>query len=259
MNNTYSFKRFAMLFKKHTLEHTKIYLLSAGVLTGLLFVVLGFMSYTNRGELPAMSQVIVFYFFLVFAGCIFTSLSFSALGNKRKSIPVLTLPASTFEKYLVAWIYSFFVFQLFYIGIFFLVDALVLSLSVPANGINHLISLFKDDELKFGFFIVYTFFHSLAIWGSVFFEKMHFIKTAFVFFACIVVLVLVNQLIVNSIINGSILKNIPFEDLHFIEAHKYYSLQPQTGLGRYSLMIAVAVCTPLLWGSAFFQLKEKEV
>jgi len=260
MNNTFSFKRFAMLFTKHTLEHAKIYLLSLGVLTGLLFVVLGFMSYTNGGELQSKSQVIVFFFFLVFAGCIFTSLSFSALGDKRKAIPMLTLPTSNLEKYLVAWLYSFLIFQAVYIGVFYLVDVLVLSLSTPTTGHNQLVRLFNEDDIKIGFFIIYIFFHALALWGAVFFDKMHFIKTAFVFFACAIVLVFVNQIILKASISNGVSKSLPFSGLQFLEDGKYYSVQPISSYGSgYITIIVVVVSTLLLWSSAFFRLKEKEV
>jgi len=258
MNNTFSFKRFAMLFQKHTLEHIKIYLLSLGVLTGLLFVVLGFMSYTNGGELSSKSQAVVFLFFLVFAGSIFTSLSFSALGDKRKAIPMLTLPTSNFEKYMIAWLYSFVIFQLVYLSIFYLVDVLVLSLSTPVEGKNQLAKLFHINGIEAGFFIVYTFFHALAIWGAVFYEKLHFIKTAFVFFACVIIIVLLNQLILKNLINTAILKSMPFQDLRFMEGEQQIVLRTQPGFAH-TMAVIIVVCTLLLWCSAFFRLKEKEV
>src|ERR1700743_2754531 len=100
MNNTFDLNRFLLLFKKHTLEHAKIYLLSFIVLMGLVFLVLGFDSYTNGGLLDKKAQQISFIFIMLIGGSIFTSMSFIELGDKKKAIPFLTLPASHFEKYL---------------------------------------------------------------------------------------------------------------------------------------------------------------
>src|SRR4051794_28226809 len=104
MSNTFDIKRFGMLFKKHTLEHGKTYLLSAGVLTGIMFLTLGFMSYSSNGHLRINEQIPVFVFLSIIAGGIFTSIVFTELGDKSKAIPTLMLPASHFEKYLVAWL-----------------------------------------------------------------------------------------------------------------------------------------------------------
>jgi len=258
MNNIFSFSRFAMLFKKHTLEHAKIYLMSAGVLAGLLFLALGFIAYTNGGQLSPGPQAIIFIFFFLFAGSIFTSLSFSALGDKRKAIPVLTLPASNFEKYLVSWVYSFLIFQLVFIGVFYLADGIVLSISTPKQGHNEMLSLLDDRFTVYYVFLIYLFFHALSFWGAIFFEKMHFIKTAFVFFACAVVLVLINQPILNALIDREILKSMPFDDLRFMDNDRYFNVEPEGKAGYYHLAIIVA-CAVLLWCSAFFRLKEKEV
>jgi hypothetical protein len=63
MNNTFSFRRFYMLFKKHTIENASLYLLSAGVLTGLMFIILGLVAYNLGGIVPPGVQTIVFVFF----------------------------------------------------------------------------------------------------------------------------------------------------------------------------------------------------
>ena len=51
MNQTFNLNRFAALFKKHTVENYKTYLMSVGVLAGLLILFMGIASYSNGGYL----------------------------------------------------------------------------------------------------------------------------------------------------------------------------------------------------------------
>jgi hypothetical protein len=258
MNNTFSFKRFAMLFKKHTLEHAKMYLMSAGVLAGVLFLILGFVAYTTGGQLPPGAQTVIFILFLLFAGSIFTSLSFAALGDKRKAIPVLTLPASHFEKYLVVWVYSFIIFQLVFVGVFYLADGIVLSLCSSATNHVQVLNLFDERYDSYAAFIIYMVLHAFAFLGAVYFEKLHFIKTSFVFFAFMIAFVFLNQPILNLMVDKEVLKSMPFEGLRFMENGHQQNIEPKINFDYYHLA-AVCVTALLLWCSAFFRLKEKEV
>lgn len=131
MNNIFSFNRFTLLFKKHSIEHAKTYLLSIAVLAGLMSLVLGFTVYSSHGLLPIEIQNISFYYFILGAGSIFTSLTFTDLGDKKRAPSALTLPASHFEKYLVSWLYSFVIFQLVLIGLFYLINSIIISISIP--------------------------------------------------------------------------------------------------------------------------------
>src|ERR1700712_4678815 len=123
MNNTFNIDRFMLLFKKRSVEQAKTYLLSIAVLTGMLFIILGFNSFTNRGHLDRNPQGIIFMFFLLLGGSIYTSLSFTDMGDKKMAIPALALPASHFEKYLVSWLYSYVIFQLVCVGVFYFADS----------------------------------------------------------------------------------------------------------------------------------------
>jgi hypothetical protein len=51
MSNTFNLTRFIRLFKKHTLEHAKTYLLSTGVLAGVTAIGLGLFVVTNGGAI----------------------------------------------------------------------------------------------------------------------------------------------------------------------------------------------------------------
>jgi len=257
MNNIFNHQRFMMLFKKHTIEHAKTYLLSVAVLIGLLFLVLGFYSYTSNRQLGGTAQMVTFIFFILIGGSIFTSLTFIELGDKRKSIPFLTLPASHFEKFLVSWIYSFVLFQVVLIGAFYLTASIIISMGAAPDEGSRLINVFAMGQKPYGAFIIYAVFHGLTIWGAIFFEKMHFIKTAFVFFICLIVLLVINSQTLNLLISKDT-EGVPFIQTSITTNHHYWQINPGKGVthyGRFILYLTVV----LLWTSAFFRLKEKEV
>src|SRR5665213_2760957 len=107
MNNTFNLTRFGRLFVKHTVEHYKSYLMSLAVLMGVMLLGDGFITYLIPGDfMDAGMQSALFMSVLLLAGTIFASTIFADLGDNKKAMASLTLPASHFEKYLVAWLYS---------------------------------------------------------------------------------------------------------------------------------------------------------
>ena len=258
MNNTFDIKRFGMLFKKHTLEHGKTYLLSAGVLTGLLFILLGFSSYSSDGHLRINVQIPVFVFISLITGGIFTSIVFSELGDKSKAIPTLMLPASHFEKYLVAWLYSYIIFQVIYVGVFYLTDSIVVNMGHHELEVDKVINIFDTQKNDCWYaFVAYGFIHAFSFFGAIFFKKLHFIKTAIAFFACLIILTLINKPIVSALIPGDI-KSIPFQRLDIYDHDRYFNIRGSDGMMNVSLCV-LALVVLLLWATTYLRLKEKEV
>jgi len=259
MNNTFNLSRFLLLFKKHSIEHAKTYLLSTVVLIGLLFLILSFNSYTNHGLLDKKAQQLTFLFIMLGGGSIFTSMSFIELGDKKKAIPFLTLPASHFEKYLVSWLYSYVIFQLVFVGSFYLVDNIVINLGAPhPDERDQLLNVFSAESKTSFVFVAYALFSGFTLWGAVFFEKIHFIKTSVIFFVCLIVLVLLNNQLITLLISKSAQGNVPFEGAGLNEQTNYFRIYPDKSITQYDDYIIVFVAI-LLWTSAFFRLKEKEV
>ena len=83
MNQTFNFSRFSNLFIKHTVDNYKTYLMAFFVLLGVLFLSMGFAAYVSGGQISTGAQIPFFIFGLLLGGCIFTSIVFSDLGNKR--------------------------------------------------------------------------------------------------------------------------------------------------------------------------------
>jgi len=259
MNNTFNITRFLLLFKKHSIEHAKTYLLSFVVLLGMVFLVLGFNSYTDHGLINGKTQQLSFIFIMLIGGSIFTSMSFIELGDKKKAIPFLSLPASHFEKYLVAWLYSYAIFQVIFIGGFYVVDYIVIHLgTTPVEESDKQISIFAMDDKFSVCFVVYALFNGLTLWGAVFFEKIHFIKTAFIFFICLIILVILNNQLLNLFLGKGAEGSVPFGGAGFNEDTHFWRIYPDKSITQYSNYV-MGLTALLLWVSAYFRLKEKEI
>lgn len=260
MNNTFDFTRFSMLFAKHTKEHLSIYLMSLGVLAAILCIFLGFAAYTDNGYVGPHVQADIYIIFMIFSGAIFTTLVFSDYGDKKKAIPLLTLPVSHLEKYLVGWLYSYIVFLLLYAGCFYFIDSIVLNIGdLTAAEKNRLVNVITIEDAKFPFALLgYTFLHSVCLSGAIFFEKLHTIKTGFTFFAALLGVVLFNQPLLQLIFGGKALFSSPFGAVRITEGEISQSLEP-TEMGGTILIVLLILLTLILWTSAYYKLKEKEV
>lgn len=258
MNNIFSLQRFLMLFKKHTYEKGKEYLLSMAALGIILLVFLTFTAYQNASGLSEDFQRLVFVVTILLTGTVFTSMVFSDLSDKRKATTFLKLPASHFEKYLLNWIFSFLVFQIVFVTIFYLATSIVLSLDLNEfNSNNQIINIFDLKTEVYIVFYIYLFLHSIMLYGAIYFTKKHFIKTVFSLFLIAVSITYINKLLLSLMINAEILSSPPFTDLRFIEDKKRYFIE--NGESSVFVICLLLIITAGFWVSAFYRLKEKEV
>lgn len=257
MNNTFDIKRFGMLFKKHTIEQSKTYALSAAVLFGVLFLLLSFFSYVNQGHLQSGDQVMIFVLVMSGAGCIFGSIVFADLGDRSKAIPALMLPASHFEKYLVGLIYSYFIFMAVFVAAFFVAASIVVYIGHHDIKDDQLINLFETDSKQFVAYVMFTMFHAFIFWGAIYFKKLHFIKTAIVFFLCLGALTLLNQFTLTTLFQRDVNSGMPFERVNVKDGDNYFSIFSSDEMVPYSKAVFVFVVL-LFWTTTYFRLKEKE-
>jgi hypothetical protein len=255
MNNYFSLKRFCRLFIKHTAEHYRTYLMSAAVLAGVFLLGGSFIFYMIPGPMDAGFQSAVFAVLMLIAGPIFTSTIFTDFGDQRKAIPALTLPASSFEKFMVGWVYSYVVFILVYTGIFYLVLSILISLKHWPGHHSEMLTVFQD-----GFsilLILFSLLHAISMYGAVRFEKLHFIKVGFSFLTFYALLILVNTVFLGVIVGRQIYPATPFAFLNFPEGKKFSSI----GLNQQQstwVFIMLPVVSLLFWIAAYFKLKEKQ-
>ena len=257
MNNIFNIDRFARLFKKHTIEHYKIYVMSLLVLIGVMLLGGVFIIYMLNAPMEVGLQTALFTSIILLAGTIFTSMVFADLGDRKKAMAWLTLPASHFEKYLVVWLYSFVIFIVMYTISFYGVMLFLTSIKHFPGRHTELFDLFyRGGGLQV--FLLYAFLHSIAFYGAVCFEKLHFVKTAFIFFIGIALLIIINHLMQQTLLGKDVMMDVPFGGARFIENKKEQSVIITVARQRdMLLLLSVLACT--FWAATYYRLKEKQV
>ncbi len=256
MNKTFSIKRFSRLFRKHTKEHYRNYMMSVAVLVGVMIMGGSFLVYMIDVQLDKNIQSFFFFSIMLLAGTIFTSTVFADLGERKKAIAWLILPASHFEKYLVAWIYSFLLFIIVYTMIFYL--ALFISLNIQHLHTHRIVILNIFEKQILQMYLVFSFLHAIAFFGAVYFEKLHFIKTAFTFFISIAVLILINKGLLTALLGRTVDASPPFGYLRFADTGQAVDIKISSQDNPY-LLYLIIILTFILWVGAYFHLKEKQV
>ena len=278
MNNFFSIQRFSMLLNKYHKDQLKTNLLSMAVVLALAGVLLGLSAYSHRqGIIDTKIQEAVFSFFLFMGVLIYTSRVFTELGNKKKAIQVLLLPASHFEKFLVAWVSSYLIFPLVFTMCYLAVDLLVLNIANSLSGRdNHLFTLFGEDTKVLTIMLSYTTMHALAFLGAIFFNRMHLVKTGLVTFIFCIFLFLVNKPIVSLIFKNDASVSVPFAAVSLQNGGSIVAvsgsdkqideLKSKNVKGVFFNVHSIQVVRSmiftaafLLWATAYFKLKEKQV
>ncbi|TCC96405.1 hypothetical protein [Pedobacter psychroterrae] len=256
MNNIFSMRRFSQLFVNHTIASYRMYSMSFGVLMGILFLMMVYASAENKFILSENARQMFFTTFMFIGGAIFTTGIFSNLGDKRKAIAYLMLPASNFEKFLVAWLYSFVIFQLVYVAGFYLIDLTVMSLGKRVTNESAIMNFGADFRYS-TLLLAFAWIHSMGFFGAILFKKLHFIKTAFSVFVLLLLVVLLNKFSIDWMMGASVETGEPFGSLMIYEGKKSYFLERSEMIWLVPYLTASIAL--LLWVGAYFKLKETEV
>ncbi len=251
MNQFFSLPRFGRLLRKHTTENLARYALGAAVLLGGMLVVMGFLAYMSGG-IGHAGQAVLFILFLMGAGSFFTSTVLGQFGSGSRAALALTLPASQFEKYLVAWLFSLPVFLVVFTADFYLADWLVLSFS---RGEHSLLNVFGDAEAVITVGTVFLVLHGVALYGSIFFRQHQFIKTAFVFFLATTVLITINYQVMKGVIGPEFRMAMPLGAVNLLNGP---SVNLTTEQAR-PILLPLLALLPLLWLAAYARLTEKQL
>lgn len=265
MNNTFNINRFGLLLKRQWLDFGKIYLISFGVLVGILIF---FYAITLNGEaLKHISTNTLNFRYPLFliTGFIFISVIassyFANLGQKSKAIAIILIPASTTEKFLVAIFYTLFITVATYLLCFYLVDLAFISSirkthSLTSSYTDYLgkkvvvdnIAYFSSTETVKGFYKFYyvpLLINSVFLLGSIFFQNFHYVKTSISVMALQALWVASTILIMQKITQNTVWVGSQYwqndENVFFV-------------MGLVGLFLTFA-----FWFISFIRLKEKEV
>jgi hypothetical protein len=199
----------------------------------------------------------MFVIILLLAGTIFTSTIFADFGNKNKAMASLTLPASHFEKYFVAWLYSFVLFIVVFTCSFYFILLILTTFEHLPGRTAVLLNVFQRP-VGYQVLLLFALLHAIAFYGAILFEKLHFIKSAFAFFISGGLLILFNKMLLGVLLGIAVVPSPPFSNVRFSENGKMVNVNV-TRIEESHVIIPMIVLTLIFWIAAYYRLKEKQV
>lgn len=243
-----------LLITRQFKEHIRVYIIALALLFGLLsFMFL--LIHNWRDSFTGAVENGVFLIGLFLSGGLFTNSMFREFSSAPEGIWLLNIPASSAEKVVSAVLLSTVIFLAMYLGVFFLVDGLYLSLTGQEKGV---FDIFKNGFHEFVF--LYLIFNGFILLGRVSFVKHSFLKSMVVIIAGFVLLNTLNNLSLEYLIPDlSVTSSMPFSSFQFRQSGENIHVQLPAPT-RARLMPALWTLLPLfLWGITWLKVKEKEI
>lgn len=256
MNNIFSFSRFGNLFRKHTAEHYKTYLMSVVVLAGILVAFIGFHNALDLRPMEVDVQYDIFVVTFFLCGALFTSSIFTDVSNPKRAIATLTLPTSHFEKFLVKWIYSYIFFPVIFAAIFYMVMIPMQALVQSEGNRMELLNILVEKDIV-NVFLFFSAIQAIYMMGAIMFRKLSFIKTSFISFIIVMIFFVLNTKFLELILGVHVVSGFPFSYAGITEDDGSYNIYAG---GKVELLFVMAVALAVIfWMAAYFRLKEKQV
>ncbi len=249
LSNYFEPSRFWLLLKMELFRSRKGFLITFVVTFGLLFT--GFILENIFGSSKVFdSHAGSYTFFLLIGGFILSSLAFNDMSNPLRRYSYLTLPASTFEKFMSMWLLTCIGWILMF-TITFIIYALI------ANSAGHFFfrnvtflafnPVEKATAIAMGYYII---FQAIFLVGAVHFRGYVFPKTIFVVMLFGIICGLIFYLIMADIISTA--DQCPPGYNPFEEKSLRQFWQIVSWFGTWIL-------APLCWVITYIGLKEQEV
>jgi hypothetical protein len=259
MNQLFSFPRFWLLLRLHAAENGRNYLISSGVLIGLMLLLMTpvLLSQDWRPLLEFLHPTALFVC-VHLGGSLIAGMAFLQYSTPVKGIPTLMIPASRLEKFLVAWLFYILLTTIFLV-LFWKLHHLFYEIAnhkLPAGS-----PTYRTIPTQPSIFLIYLFFLIQAgvFLGSIYFPKYAYVKSAAALlivgttaFVCHYVLAnhftaYPRQLITFPFTSWRVVQNQQYSEIHY----------PDTA--RILVWAFLILMIVSLWGIAYLRLKEKEV
>jgi hypothetical protein len=263
MNNTINVKRFGLLVKKTLLERPVQMFGFTGLLLALSLILYSIIK-SFGGFNPA--QNITFIWGLAGGGCFLASFIFGYFSSNASGSSFLTLPASNFEKWLCGILIVGVCYPVIFLLFFRMVDSSFVA--IYHHGLDPAAPFYKQMYesvyiLDFNGFLawkvypMYIFLAGAMLVGSLYFNKVAFIKTAIGISILILGVIGINWLMA-IILFGPINSAAPFNSVTIPAGKEEGSIELPSGIVNIVNNSLWYVLPPVLWLLAFTRLREKE-
>lgn len=192
----FSFSRFMYSFKLQLAVNRKLYLLGMVAIVGLMLCFMLFCVYATSNGLDFTSQNNGVSVGMLFCSAVFGSMIFKQYSDKNRRTQSILLPVSTAERLAVAVLFTFFLFPLVFILLYFICVIPVNALDVSRGNMNEIFML--DGAEGWFLFLGFLYVQSLVLMCAISFRRYTFVKT--IVAVCLITLCIV---FVNDKIGGT--------------------------------------------------------
>lgn len=180
----FSTQRFLQVTKRFWVLNQKKWLIGFAGGLGILLVIyllnslgrFGDMA-SSSGSFKGIAVVGVGLTLYKYGGYFLTSGIFNELGKKSSASQMLTLPASTLEKFAAGWFLTYFSYSVVVVGLIYIIGIIlginpILTSQQVSDPVVNMSNVYFLDTL-----LSYTAFHSVFFLGSIYFDENNFLKT----------------------------------------------------------------------------------
>ncbi len=262
MKDIFQFRRFRLYFLKTILERPTQILGTFALSFSVVILIYLFFKFMDHFE---EAQFMSFTIGLVGGGCLLASQGFSYFSDAASSASYLTLPVSVFEK----WLCSFLLVGIIYVGLFLLFFRGLDSFFVHQfhNSLNRNDARYQSQYDSVYIFTylgeslsVFIFFFNAAaamMVGSLYFNKVGFIKVALVICAIYFFTFMLN-FVICSILFKDLQRPFPFHDISIKNGDDWGIISMPPGFNLLYDRLAMYGLPIILLIVSFIRLREKE-
>ncbi len=272
MSNTFDIRRFSFLFKK-TIYERRLALIGFFVLLMVLILLIYSQSRTGSSPLQYLSAVIG----LVLGPSIIVNILLNNFSKKSEATSYLTLPCSHFEKWLVVFVITVFIYLPLFLALFKVIDTLYIDYyrELSVTKFNYTPKQLEDNlpYLKYSlddsnnslpflnFLSNFFLFGGIALLGSLYFNQKSYIKTALVFLAFAVIGSFFNSIIYKTIIGETVSLNFSdFTNVTVINQDlKKFPLVVSASFSNFIKFITLIFLPVALWIIGLVRFRDKEL
>jgi hypothetical protein len=264
MNDIFNINRFAWVLKKSVMERPALIL---GLLCVTMATTLLCYAFVQSNAGIGKAQVTSFMVGFFIGGSFMASSVFNYFSTNASGSSFLMLPASHFEKWLCGIFISGVLFTLFYLGFYRIIDIFFVNHyrnGLDHNNVNYQVLYHSVDLFTFNnsftnrIYLMYVNVAAAMLLGSLYFNKVSYIKVALIICSFVAGTYLLNLMIV-MLLFKNVDMALPFDHLF---------LKVGTGVGIIGLpkdidnifhIASLYVIPGGLLLTALMRLKEKEV
>ena len=213
--NGFSFSRFIQLCRRTFALNQRTWLIGFAAVAGFIITIWALpvlLSQSSRNIAHFRDLLPTAFFFYTLGGLLLTSAIFNELHTPATAFRPLTLPATSLEKFISAWIISMPIFTIASILALFILSLLIETISATMIGTYANFELFNPLSAEsIDIFLRYFFLNSLFLLGAVYFKKNNFLKTALTLVIIFITLITVSTF--------AMFLFIGYGESYFIEVH----------------------------------------